>query len=74
MNHISAHDYESFHESAESLRDDRDIHPRLRRRCISQETDRCRACGQRFLVAGLTDDPLCEECNAAVEELEKGKI
>lgn len=50
-----------------------DIHPRLRANC-SWRTQRCRACGQRFMIEALTEDVLCSECDRAVRELEKGRI
>lgn len=69
----SRHNYEEHHESAESLRDDRDVHPFLRRFPRVRRWP-CRACGVRLDPDGLTDDELCPECDRAVKDLEGGKI
>jgi ribosomal protein S27AE len=54
-----------------------DIHPRLRDKYLRRpepETAKCRACGQRFLLAHLTDDLLCGLCDAEVKRLEQGQL
>jgi hypothetical protein len=69
--------------SAEDFREDcrlaglEDIHPRLRDKYLPRpepETAKCRACGQRFLLAHLTDDLLCGPCDSAVKDMEEGRI
>ncbi len=51
----------------------RGIHPALRSR-PEPETGKCRACGQRFLIDELSEDCLCASCDAAVKEMEEGRI
>jgi hypothetical protein len=52
-----------------------DVHPVLRRlHWPEPETAKCRACGQRFLLAELTDDLLCRDDDEAVRDYEAGRI
>jgi ribosomal protein S27AE len=54
-----------------------DVHPRLRDKYLRRpepETAKCRACGQRFALAHLTDDLLCGPCDEAVAAMEAGQL
>jgi hypothetical protein len=66
MSHISAHAYEEFHESRESLRDD------------GEASLYCNACGQRFEPAELTSQKddwcVCARCADAIAEMCIGRI
>lgn len=71
--------YEHLREEAEeairTAREFEGVHPRLRRNHFPEsETARCRACGQRFLLNGLTEDGLCAECDKRVKAMEEGRI
>ena len=73
MPRISRRDYEEYHESTESLRGERDIHPALRRLWPRLPAPVCRACGFEP-YDGLTEDGLCGACDKTVKDLEEGKI
>ena len=66
MSHISAHDYEEFHESRESLREGEDA------------TLFCNACGQRFEPTELTSQKddwcVCATCADAITEMCAGRL
>jgi len=66
MSHISAHDYEEFHESRESLRDD------------GSTTLYCNGCGKVFEPTELTSQKddwcVCSRCADAITEMCEGRI
>jgi len=66
---IDRETYADLHESAESLREDRDIHPALRRDHRT-EWEKCRACGACLPIDELTEDLLCKECDEGVRHYE----